>query len=177
MSIFSNFSNSNHMSREKKIEHAIDITSRECRNEIRNVLNGMIRQKELHDYVRNGGDHNVYIDFLRDFTNSLDRDDEKLQVRAKHFYNTYLDDSEVRNQTNSIIKLYSLIIDLNTSCKNYCICEYQVLEAIFNARSEAEAKQQVLSLREKSNYFLKMADQMLNQIVDINDHPHKVLSL
>lgn len=177
MGLFSKFLNPNAMTDDKIIQFAHDIVNNECQGEIRNIVNGMIQMENFHKYVRNGGEPNDFIDFMREFTNVLDRDDVSLQNKAHFFSGTYANDLRVTTRSHPIIKLYSLIIDLNTCCKNYSICEYEVLEAIFNAKSEAEATRQVSYIREKSNAFFRDSEIKMKTVMEIMDNPRKVLYL
>lgn len=177
MGFITNFLNPNAMSNEDIIRIADDIVNRECKEKISRIASGMIEIRELHTYVRDGGDPNTYIDFSRDFTNSLDWDYESLQSMASRFANMYANDLRVLSGSHPIIKLYSLIIDLNTTCKNYYICEYEVLETALNAKSEADATKKIMAIRQKSNIFLNENAKQLEILLKIFDNPRKVLNL
>lgn len=177
MGFITNFLNPGSMSNEEIIKIVNDILNRECKDNIGRICGGMLEIREFHQLIRNGGDPNIYIDFSRDFTNVLDRDYESLQVKANSFAGSHGNDLRIISRSHPIIKLYSLIIDANTTCKNYFICEYEALETALSSKNEAEATQKIMAIRKKSNFYLNENGKQIETLMQISDNPRKVLNL
>lgn len=177
MGYLNSFLNANSMNNDKIVELAVYIVNTECQNEIKNVVNGMLNQQEFHDAVKKGMDPNEYINFLREFTNQLDVADNALQSKTSYFANSFANDFRIKKRSHPIIKLYELLIDINTCCKNYCVCEYDVIKAIYSAKNEAVAEQKVLNIRSDSNYYFNESDKRMRILMDIIEDPRKVLSI
>ena len=177
MGLLTSFLNPNAMSNEEIVEITKFIVNEECKNDVRTITNGMFYHEEQRNLLKNGGRIKDYINFLEELNNHLDSDYEFLQARANHFANSYAYDKRILTRSHPIIKLYSLIIEMNVCCKNFSCCELEVMEVILNVDSESVAKDQILEIRKKSNFYNNETAKRLDKFMEIMDYPSRVLNL
>ena len=177
MRLFTNFLNPSVMDDSQIIEMTEVIVKKECLKEIKNVIGGVLSLAENQKVLKNDGDVNKYIDFMRNLQNTLDKDHERLQSLTHYFHKSHVNDKRTANQSHPIIKLYILIISFNTCFKNHLIYEYKYVEAILSAKKQANIEKEILEIRKNSTFYSNHVDEMLKVILEISDFPERVLNL